>query len=148
MAAAERYPYELAQKKRACYEKLTEYCREHEDMYMEISEQVFDYLEEGLSINEACTAMENNATPEQKELLEQTNLRYPGYKGNIEDAIFQELEGNGLYYFMKDGYVNVKAIYIYEYSEETEKYILSTEYTKIEKINNHLYVCYTQFPYT
>lgn len=139
---------ELGRKKRECFEELTEYCREHEDMYMEISEQIFYYLDEGLSIKEACTAMENNATSEQKEILDQITLKYPGYSDDFEDSTFEELVDNGLYYFMKDGYVGVKAIYIHEYSEETEEYILSRRNTIKEKINDHLYVCYTWIPYT
>lgn len=139
MAEEENYPYELARKEKAYFEELTEYCREHEDLYMEISEQVFDYLDEGLSINEACTAMKNNATLEQKEILEQTTLGYPD-KGETE------LLDNGLYYtYMR---ACIYALYIHEYSEEMEKYITSMEFTKTVKINDHLYVCYTDIPYT
>ena len=144
----ENHVYEVARQEREQYDKLISYCKEHEDMYMEISEQVFGYVDEGLSVEEACAAMENNATSEQKEILEQIILKYPGYSGNFEDSAFKELAGNGLYYFMKDGYVGVKAIYIHEYSEETEEYILSIGDTIKEKINDHLYVCYTWIPYT
>ena len=141
----ENHVYEVARQEREQYDKLISYCKEHEDMYLEISEQVFGYMDEGLSVKEACVAMENNATSEQKEILEQTILRYPGYSnGDMQDSVFEELAGNGLYYIVKDGYATVKAIYIHECSAETEDW----EYTIEEKINDHLYVCYTIIPYT
>ena len=137
----ENYVYEDARQDREQYDKLISYCKEHEDMYMKISEQVFGYMDEGLSVKEACAAMENNATSEQKEILDQTSLSYP-YEGN-----FAEFSGNAIYYNSHRG-LNIKVVYIHEYSEEVEGQITSIEYTYIEKINDHLYVFYTDFPYT
>lgn len=142
----ENHVYEVARQEREQYDKLISYCKEHEDMYMEISERVFDYMDEGLSVKEACAAMENNATSEQKEILEQTLLSFPCDNGILEDSIFKELIGRGVYY-MGIGR-RIKVVYIHEYSMEAEEYILSREYTTTEKINDHLYVCYTDIPYT
>ena len=134
------YQREVSRQDKLCFEELTEYCKEHEALYMEISKEVFNYLDEGLSIDEACTAMEEDADSEQKKILEQTSLGYP-YEGN-----FEEFSGNAIYYNSYRG-LNIKVVYIHEYSKEVEEHITSIIYTDTVKINDHLYVFYTQFPY-
>jgi len=130
---------EMGRQDKLYFNELTEYCKEHENMYMEISEETFDYLDKGLSMKEACENIENNATIESKEILEKTTLGYPDYSE-------KELYGNGLYYTYMRSYIYI--IYIHQYSKELDEYITSMVYTTTEKINDHLYVCYTELPYT
>ena len=135
------YQREIRRQREAYFEELTEYCREHEDIYMEISEEIFRYLDEGLSKDEARETVKNNATMEQKEILEKHYLCYPGSE---YDYCPLGLKDEGLYY----GCGEIKVVYIHEYSEEIEEKLMSVEYTTKEKINDHLYVCYTAYPYT
>lgn len=145
MTEAEHHVYEVARQEREQFDKLISYCKENETIYMKLSEQVFGYLDEGLSIEEIRTYMEENATSEQKEILNETLLSIPSDNG-IEDSIFKELLGKGIYYMGLGR--RIKVVYIHEYNKETEEYIFSREYTTTEKINDHLYVCYTDIPYT
>ena len=136
------YQREVRRQHEAYFEELTEYCREHEDIYMEISEEIFRYLDEGLSKDEARETVKNNATMEQKEILEEYPLRYPSNTNDIV-SYYVGLIDEGLYYGSED----IKIVYIHKYSEELEEKIMSVEYTTTEKVSDHLYVSYTEFPY-
>lgn len=119
------------------FEELVMFCQENQKEIEAVSDEILSIIDTDMSLTDVDSVAEQITNPEWARISETLEVNYPV---NEEDT------GNKLYYFYESfekGRYVLKVLYIDADKESAESYISNrfNPVDRIQKINEHLYVC-------
>lgn len=119
------------------FEELVMFCQENQKEIEAVSDEILSIIDTDMSLNDVDSVAEQITNPEWARISETLKVNYP---------VNEENTGNILYYFYESfekGRYVLKVLYIDADKESAESYISNrfNPVDRIQKINEHLYVC-------